>query len=136
LTTTNVAPYGFEPYPPDPVIRSVASADASVSILNTNGDVDLSVTPGAAGTVTAVTGTIPIVITGGASPTPNVTITDFIASGASHARGSVPDPGATAGITKFLREDATFQVPPGAAQIGVQFNWGKYIAGRGSWVIG
>ncbi len=36
---------------------------------------------------------------------------DFIGSGASHAKGRVPDPGATAGITKFLREDATFAVP-------------------------
>lgn len=36
----------------------------------------------------------------------------FIASGASHAPGAVPDPGATAGTTKFLREDSTWQVPP------------------------
>ena len=40
-------------------------------------------------------------------------ISDFVASGASHARGAVPDPGAAAGTTKFLREDATFAVPPG-----------------------
>ncbi len=67
---------------------------------------------GGGGTVTAVTGTSPIVITGGASPTPNVTIIDFVASGASHAPGRVPDPGAVAGTTKFLREDATWAVPP------------------------
>lgn len=30
-------------------------------------------------------------------------------SGASHASGLVPDPGATAGTTKFLREDGTWQ---------------------------
>lgn len=30
------------------------------------------------------------------------------ASGANHAAGYVPDPGATAGTTRFLREDATF----------------------------
>jgi hypothetical protein len=36
----------------------------------------------------------------------------FAASGASHASGTVPDPGAVAGTTKFLREDATWQVPP------------------------
>ena len=35
----------------------------------------------------------------------------FIASGASHAQGVVPDPGAIAGTTKFLREDATFVTP-------------------------
>ncbi|MEK7765238.1 MAG: hypothetical protein AAB368_03270, partial [bacterium] len=35
----------------------------------------------------------------------------FVASGASNAKGLVPAPGAVAGTTKFLREDATFQVP-------------------------
>lgn len=36
------------------------------------------------------------------------------ASGANHAAGIVPDPGAAAGITRFLREDGTWAVPPGA----------------------
>lgn len=36
------------------------------------------------------------------------------ASGASHAAGAVPDPGASVGTTKFLREDATWQVPSGS----------------------
>jgi hypothetical protein len=36
----------------------------------------------------------------------------FVASGAGHKPGIVPDPGATAGTTRFLREDATFVVPP------------------------
>jgi hypothetical protein len=35
----------------------------------------------------------------------------FGASGTSHAGGGVPDPGATAGASKFLREDAVFAVP-------------------------
>lgn len=36
----------------------------------------------------------------------------FVASGASHAAGVVPDPGASAGTTAFLREDATwFDLP-------------------------
>lgn len=43
---------------------------------------------------------------------PNPTVKDFVASGASHAHGAVPDPGASAGTTKFLREDATWAVPP------------------------
>ncbi|MBR8248702.1 hypothetical protein [Burkholderia cenocepacia] len=38
----------------------------------------------------------------------------FVASGSSHASGAVPDPGSTAGSTKFLREDATWAVPPGS----------------------
>jgi Protein of unknown function (DUF2793) len=38
---------------------------------------------------------------------------DAVSSGASHARGLVPDPGATAGTTRFLREDMTWFTPPG-----------------------
>jgi hypothetical protein len=37
----------------------------------------------------------------------------MVASGASHAAGIAPDPGASAGSTKFLREDATWAVPAG-----------------------
>lgn len=37
----------------------------------------------------------------------------MVASGASHQGGLTPDPGAAAGSTKFLREDATWQVPSG-----------------------
>jgi hypothetical protein len=33
----------------------------------------------------------------------------FLASGVSHAAGAVPDPGASAGTTKYLREDASWQ---------------------------
>jgi hypothetical protein len=39
----------------------------------------------------------------------------MVASGSSHAVGAVPDPGATAGTTKFLREDATWAVPAGGS---------------------
>ena len=37
----------------------------------------------------------------------------FVASGTGHAAGFVPDPGASAGSTKFLREDSTWAVPSG-----------------------
>ena len=37
---------------------------------------------------------------------------DFVGSGTNHAHGLVPDPGATAGTTKYLREDGTWEVPP------------------------
>ena len=40
----------------------------------------------------------------------------FVASGASHAAGAVPDPGASAGTTRFLREDATWAVPSTSTQ--------------------
>lgn len=42
----------------------------------------------------------------------------FIASGSGHAGGLVPDPGATAGTTKFLREDATFAIPAASVASG------------------
>jgi hypothetical protein len=42
----------------------------------------------------------------------------FVASGTSHATGVVPDPGATAGTTHFLREDATWQTPSTGITIG------------------
>jgi hypothetical protein len=37
----------------------------------------------------------------------------FGPSGSTHAVGAVPDPGATAGSTRFLREDGTWDVPTG-----------------------
>lgn len=37
----------------------------------------------------------------------------MVASGASHAAGLAPDPGAVAGTDKFLREDATYTFPNG-----------------------
>lgn len=50
---------------------------------------------------------------GGAwGPTAN-TYAVFGASGAGHSTGLVPDPGASAGTAKFLREDATWATPSG-----------------------
>jgi hypothetical protein len=64
--------------------------------------------------VTSVATTAPI--TGGPiTGTGTIGVSDFVASGASHARGTVPDPGASAGSTRFLCENATFAVPPTAA---------------------
>ncbi len=40
----------------------------------------------------------------------------FGASGAGHAAGAVPDPGSTAGTTRYLREDGTWAAP--AATVG------------------
>lgn len=40
--------------------------------------------------------------------------TTMVASGSSHAGGLVPDPGATQGTTKYLREDGTWAMPSGA----------------------
>jgi hypothetical protein len=43
--------------------------------------------------------------------------TNFVASGASHAKGLVPDPGSSAGTTRFLREDATWVAPAGSGTV-------------------
>jgi hypothetical protein len=43
----------------------------------------------------------------------------FGASGASHAPGIVPDPGATAGSTRFLREDGSWTAPSGGSSTNV-----------------
>lgn len=47
--------------------------------------------------------------------TTTLSVPVMVASGASHAAGLVPDPGVTAGTTKFLREDGTWQVPAGGS---------------------
>ncbi len=41
-----------------------------------------------------------------------ISVDTFGASGPSHKRGVVPDPGAVAGTTRFLREDATWATLP------------------------
>jgi trimeric autotransporter adhesin len=42
----------------------------------------------------------------------------FGASGIAHGPGAVPDPGATAGTTRYLREDGTWDVPAGSTVTG------------------
>ena len=53
-------------------------------------------------------------LTGGGPLTANVTLSavPMSPSGPSHSLGYAPDPGATAGTGRFLREDATWAVPP------------------------
>src|SRR5215472_12055049 len=76
-----------------------------------------AVPAGGGGGVTSVTGTAPIVSSGGT--TPAISITTFVASGGSHAAGAVPDPGATAGSTRFLCENATWVIPAGTGVTSV-----------------
>lgn len=63
----------------------------------------------------------------------------FVASGSSHKAGMVPDPGVSAGTTKFLREDASWQVPPSTASGGssgqVQFNSSGAFGGAAGLLI-
>jgi hypothetical protein len=84
--------------------------------------------------------------TGSASAAPSwntITATDIplmIASGASHAAGAVPDPGSTAGTTKFLREDGTWQVPsggsgsPAGSNTEVQYNNSGAFGSSGNFI--
>ena len=74
--------------------------------------------PGGTGTVSSIATTAPI--TGGTiTTTGTIGVTDFVASGASHARGTVPDPGNVAGTTKFLREDASWALVGGSSGGGL-----------------
>lgn len=50
---------------------------------------------------------------------------DMVGSGSSHARGLPPDPGASAGITKYLREDASWGVPLGN---GLTNTWNFFVS--------
>jgi lysophospholipase L1-like esterase len=65
----------------------------------------------------------------------------FQASGAGHAPGAVPDPGATAGTTRFLREDGIWAAPlggtTGASSVGAGLPTGatadyNFMQGSGS----
>jgi len=65
--------------------------------------------------------TAPLAGGGALSAGLTLTVADFVASGASHARGTVPDPGVTPGTTKFLREDASWQTPAGGSGISAAY---------------
>jgi len=70
-------------------------------------------------------------LTGGGDLSADLTlaISDFVSAGAGHARGAVPDPGAGAAGTRFLRDDATWVVPP---DTGITQLTGNVTAGPGS----
>jgi hypothetical protein len=83
---------------------------------NTGGAFSVTVKT-AAGTGVAVNqGTKAVVYCDGTNVVMGIGV--FGASGANHAPGLVPSPGGSAGTTKFLREDGSWQVPPGTAGSG------------------
>src|SRR5574340_889053 len=102
--------------PDNTTAQSFSKCDIAAFLLNAQSLYDITTSPGS-GTVTSVAAAAPITATPSnpITTTGTIGITDFVASGASHARGSVPDPGAVAGTTKFLREDATWAVPAGGS---------------------
>lgn len=99
------------------------SAELTLSDGGANNPITLAIAPNgvtramlAQGAATSVIGNA----TGGAANVADITFAAlsaalpvFGASGASHAVGQVPDPGGSAGSVRFLREDATFAIPPG-----------------------
>ncbi len=61
----------------------------------------------------------------------------FVASGSGHSIGAVPDPGATAGNTRFLREDGTWVVAgTPAAATSTSLGTVQLAAGQTSAVLG
>ena len=93
--------------------RTFSIAAATSSVNGYLSSTDWSTFNNKVGTARNINTTAPITGGGDLSADRTIAISDFVASGASHARGAVPDPGSSAGTTKFLREDATFAVPPG-----------------------
>ena len=100
-----------------------ADVTLNAKVLSVNGQI------GAVVLTTADTGGVPTSrriiagtgLSGGGALTADVTLNavPMAASGASHAAGMVPDPGATAGATRYLREDATWAVPAGGTGGGM-----------------
>ncbi len=93
-----------------------AALTAADDVGNSRTNITLSASPDSAsvvGTGRTISTTAPVTGGGDLSGDRTIAISDFVGSGASHARGAVPDPGAASGTTKFLREDATWATPSG-----------------------
>lgn len=115
------------------ILKSLVSANSLLSVSNNgSGDYTLTVNSGTTGSTVAIGNDtrFPASVTGlrkgaGAGSLDVAAVartdywdtSDFVASGASHRHGLVPDPGASAGATKFLREDATWVVPSGSGTV-------------------
>lgn len=115
-----------------------ALATTDVTAGSTNGTISVAgtsvtaythpntVTAGTAGTSSATSGitlAVPYVTYNAnghitATGTHTHTIPNFVKSGSTAAAGLVPTPGTTAGTTKYLREDASWQVPQDTTYTG------------------
>jgi hypothetical protein len=99
-----------------PGAGTIGSAGIASITLNAQGQVTAATTATYALQSIALTGSGAIKIAGDnlahdLSANRTISLADFVASGASHAAGGVPDPGSTAGTHKMLREDATWAIP-------------------------
>lgn len=62
----------------------------------------------------------------------NTTYSNFVKSGSTAAAGLVPKPSTTAGTTKYLREDCSWQVPPNTVYTHPTTAGNKHIPSGGS----
>ena len=95
-------------YTPSGGSTTSASGGALTDITNSSAGVQVltGVTKDAAGHITGVTSVAL------KSVNTNTTYSNFVKSGSGAKSGLVPAPSTTAGTTKYLREDGTWQVPP------------------------
>ena len=90
---------------PTVVVSAVATSNGEIAVPEDTLSPLLVLTSRVIGTTAPLTGG------GDLSADRTLGALDFVASGASHARGTVPDPGASAGSSRFLKEDATWAEP-------------------------
>ena len=98
------------------VTQIVAGTNVTVSPVGGTGVVTVNSTDQFTGTVTGVTGVLPITSSGGA--TPAIGINDYTGADGTTAgtNGSVPAPAATDNV-KFLKGDGTWATPAGAGGV-------------------
>lgn len=98
----------------DPAFEVVSGSGATIT-LSASGVFTISNIANASLVDSSITITTTAPLTGGGTVALGGTLTIaanvFGASGPSHSTGIVPDPGASAGTIRFLREDATWQTP-------------------------
>lgn len=89
------------------VIKLKSGSTEGTDLYTFNGSAakTLDIVQGSNVTLTAAAGKLTIAST-------NTTYSNFVKSGSTAAAGLVPKPATTAGTTKYLREDCTWQVPP------------------------